>query len=119
MRRMGRIHGRSDDMLIVRGVNLFPSQVEAALMREDRFAPHYRLTLTRPERLDELDVEIEIRPELAGGLTDELKHELEARAAHLLKAYVGVTAGVAVVAPDTVERSQGKAKRVHDLRPKE
>jgi len=119
MRRIGRIKGRSDDMLIVRGVNLFPSQVEAALMRDGRFAPHYLLELHRRNRLDDLDIEVEIRPELAGALDSNLRAELEASAAHLVKAYVGVTATVRVVEPHTIERSQGKARRVRDLRPKD
>jgi len=119
MRRIGRIKGRSDDMLIVRGVNLFPSQVEAALMRDQRFAPHYLLELHRRNRLDDLDIEVEIRPELAGGLDAALRAELEAKGAHSVKAYVGVSARVRVVEPNTIERSQGKAKRVRDLRPKD
>jgi len=116
MRRMERIRGRSDDMLIIRGVNVFPSQIEAVLAQEQRLAPHYVLELRRPDRLDELDVVVETR---AGGQlsADELS-ELERKAEHLIKAYVGVTTRVRVVEPGTVERSQGKAKRVLDLRPR-
>jgi phenylacetate-CoA ligase len=119
MRRMERVKGRSDDMLIIRGVNIFPSQIEALLAHEQRLAPHYVLELRRPERLDELDVVVETRKALAGKLTAADYAELERKAEHLVKAYAGVTARVRVVEPGTIERSQGKAKRVVDLRPKD
>ena len=118
MRRLERMKGRSDDMLIVRGVNVFPSQIEAALAREESLAPHYLLELRRPDRLDELDVVVELRASIAGRLNSQEIAELERRAEHLIKAYVGVTTKARVVAPGTIERSQGKAKRVVDLRPR-
>jgi len=118
MRRLERMKGRSDDMLIIRGVNVFPSQIEAALAREERLAPHYLLELRRPDRLDELDVVVELRASIAGRLNSQEIAELERRAEHLIKAYVGVTTKARVVAPGTIERSQGKAKRVVDLRPR-
>jgi phenylacetate-CoA ligase len=118
MRRMERVRGRSDDMLIIRGVNVFPSQIEAVLAQEKRLAPHYMLELRRPDRLDELDVVVETRPTPGGKLQAEQLAELERKAEHLIKAYVGVTTSVRVVEPGTIERSQGKAKRVLDLRPK-
>ena len=114
MRRLERIHGRSDDMLIIRGVNVFPTQIEAALAREERLAPHYVLELRREGALDALDVLVEARIGADGDAAD-----LAGRAEHLIKAYVGVTTNVRVVAPGTIERSQGKAKRVIDLRPKQ
>ncbi len=114
MRRLERIHGRSDDMLIIRGVNVFPTQIEAALAREERLAPHYVLELRREGALDALDVLVEARIGADNDATD-----LVGRAEHLIKAYVGVTTNVRVVAPGTIERSQGKAKRVIDLRPKQ
>jgi phenylacetate-CoA ligase len=114
MRRMERVKGRSDDMLIVRGVNVFPSQIEAVLARENRLAPHYVLELRRPERLDELDVVVETRP----GLNSTEHEDIARNAEHLIKAFVGVSTRVRVVAPGTIERSQGKAKRVIDLRGK-
>jgi phenylacetate-CoA ligase len=117
MRRMERVMGRSDDMLIIRGVNVFPSQIEAVLAQEKRLAPHYVLELRRPERLDELDVVVETRPD-AGKLSDTERAELAKAAEHLIKVYVGVTTRVRVVDPGTIERSQGKAKRVIDLRKK-
>jgi phenylacetate-CoA ligase len=118
MRRMERVRGRSDDMLIIRGVNVFPSQIEAVLAQEKRLAPHYMLELRRPDRLDELDVVVETRPTPGGKLQAEELAELERKAEHLIKAYVGVTTSVRVVEPGTIERSQGKAKRLLDLRPK-
>jgi phenylacetate-CoA ligase len=118
MRRMERIRGRSDDMLIIRGVNVFPSQIEAVLAQEKRLAPHYVLELRRPDRLDELDVVVETRANTGGQLPATELTELERQAEHLIKAYVGVTTRVRVVEPGTIERSQGKAKRVIDLRPK-
>jgi phenylacetate-CoA ligase len=116
MRRMERVKGRSDDMLIVRGVNVFPSQIEAALGKDERLSPHYVLELKRPDRLDELDVVVEIRPSLAGKFTADEIVAAEHNVEHLIKAYVGVTAKARIVPPGTIERSQGKAKRVIDLR---
>jgi phenylacetate-CoA ligase len=118
MRRMARLKGRSDDMLIIRGVNVFPSQIEAVLAAEERLAPHYVLEVSRPQRLDELDVVIELRPTFAGQLTTAAHTALERHAEHLIKAHVGVTASVRVVPPETLERSQGKAQRVIDKRPR-
>ena len=118
MRRMERVRGRSDDMLIIRGVNVFPSQIEAVLAQEKRLAPHYVLELRRPDRLDELDVVVETRATAGGKLSATELANLERKAEHLIKVYVGVTTRVRVVEPGTVERSQGKAKRVLDLRPK-
>ncbi|HEY0185338.1 MAG TPA: phenylacetate--CoA ligase PaaK [Rhodopila sp.] len=119
MRRIDRIHGRSDDMLIIRGVNVFPSNIEAVLAGDERLSPHYLLELRRPGSLDELDVIVETRATLGGLLSSDAMTELERRAEHSIKALVGVTAKVRVVEPGTLERSQGKAKRVIDLRPKD
>jgi phenylacetate-CoA ligase len=114
MRRMERIKGRSDDMLIIRGVNVFPSQIEAALAGEEELAPHYVLEVRRPDRLDELEVVVETRT----ALTPDAAIVLADRAVHLIKTHVGVTTRVRAVAPGTIERSQGKAKRVLDKRPR-
>jgi len=119
MRRMERVKGRSDDMVIIRGVNVFPSQIEAELAKEEKLAPHYVLELRRPARLDELEVVVEMRKSWGGKLTAAQQAELEQNTEHKIKAYVGVTTRVRVVEPGTIERSQGKAKRVIDLRPKD
>jgi phenylacetate-CoA ligase len=114
MRRMERVTGRSDDMMIVRGVNVFPSQIEEVLLKDERLAPHFVIELRRVERLDEITVVVEARPEADDGVFASCDREL----AHHIKATIGVTAAVRTVKPGTVERSLGKAKRVIDLRPK-
>jgi phenylacetate-CoA ligase len=114
MRRMERIGGRSDDMLIIRGVNVFPSAIEAVLAKDAKLAPHYVLELRRPGSLDELDVVVETR----AALGDAERADTERRAEHQIKVFAGVTTKVRAVEPGTLERSQGKAKRVLDLRPK-
>jgi phenylacetate-CoA ligase len=118
MRRIERVKGRSDDMLIIRGVNVFPSQIEAVLGQEPQLAPHYVLEVRRPQSLDELDVLVEMRPELAGKLSADDVAALCRKADHLIKAYIGISTTVRVLEPGTIERSQGKAKRVIDKRPK-
>ncbi|HET7714220.1 MAG TPA: AMP-binding protein, partial [Bauldia sp.] len=118
MRRIERIKGRSDDMLIIRGVNVFPSQIEAALALDPRLAPYYLLEVTRPHRLDELAVVVEARPD-AAPIGAETRTALEREAEHLIKGHVGVSCAVRVVPPGTIERSEGKAKRVIDRRPKD
>jgi phenylacetate-CoA ligase len=118
MRRIERIKGRSDDMLIIRGVNVFPSQIEAVLAQDGKLAPHYILEVRRDGPLDELDILVETRAELSGVLSEQGHAELARKAEHVIKTFVGVTATVRVMAPGTIERSQGKAKRVIDRRPK-
>ena len=118
MRRIERVKGRSDDMLIIRGVNVFPSQIEAVLGQEPQLAPHYVLEVSRPHSLDELDVLVEMRPELGGKLDAGQIEDLAKKADHLIKAYIGISTTVRVLEPGTIERSQGKAKRVIDRRPK-
>jgi len=112
MRRMEKITGRSDDMVIVRGVNLFPTQVEEQILRFDALAGHYQIVLTREGRMDEMTVLVEARPEAFGPAADEQGRDL----AHRIKELVGVTARVEVVAPGGIERSLGKARRVVDRR---
>lgn len=110
--RIGRIVGRTDDMLIVRGVNVYPSQIEHALLGVPELAPHYLLVLRRESALDTLEVRVEPRPEAAGG---DLA-TLAARARRRIHEVVGINAEVTVLPPKSLERSVGKAKRVLDLR---
>jgi phenylacetate-CoA ligase len=115
MRRMEKITGRSDDMIILRGVNVFPSQVEEQILRVDGLAPHYQLVLTRAGRLDAMTVRVEA--EL--GLWEKERRAALARAlANHIKGAIGVSTEVEVVDPGVIERSTGKAKRVVDLRAK-
>jgi phenylacetate-CoA ligase len=113
--RMSRVVGRSDDMLIVRGVNVFPSQVEEALLRVEGTAPHYLIEISRPGTLDEAVVKVEVRP---GDFRDEMREmiELRDRIDREIHAVTGVRMTVELVAPNTLERSAGKAKRVLDHR---
>jgi phenylacetate-CoA ligase len=113
MRRMERVMGRSDDMMIVRGVNVFPSQIEEIILKDQRLSPHFVIELRRTGRLDEITVIVEARPDVEGAYAD-CDYDLT----HHIKASVGVTAVVRTVRPGTVERSLGKAKRVIDLRSK-
>ena len=115
MRRMQKVTGRSDDMLIIRGVNLFPSQIEESLLQDERLSPHYRLEVRRSGRLDELRVVVEARAGAADGWTREAAGRDLARR---IKSRLGITSDVKVVEPESLERSSGKAKRVVDLRPR-
>ena len=115
MRRMEKITGRSDDMMIVRGVNVFPSQIEELILGHEELSGHYQVVLTRQGRLDQMDVRVEARPEGGGGGVDEVAARLGER----IKGLIGVTARVMLAAPGEIERSLGKARRVIDLRPKQ
>jgi len=119
MRRMARITGRSDDMMIIRGVNVFPTQIEEMITKQPKLSPHYILELRREGRLDTLDVIVEMRADLAGKLSSAEREAEENLLEHHIKSYIGVTTKVHVVDPGRVERSQGKARRVLDLRPKD
>jgi phenylacetate-CoA ligase len=108
-RRMDKVTGRTDDLMIVRGVNVFPSQVEEQILAVEGLSPHYLCVLTRPGSLDELTVRVEAADEpydagLAARLEQRIKHR------------IGVTARVEVVSPYALERSLGKAKRISDQR---
>jgi len=118
MRRMARVTGRTDDMLIIRGVNVFPSQIEEILLKQQWLAPHYVLEVSRDGHLDDLDVVVERRPEMPGPLSVAASSALAQDVERLIKGYVGVTTKVRVVEPGTVQRSQGKAVRVIDKRSK-
>jgi phenylacetate-CoA ligase len=119
MRRMARITGRSDDMMIIRGVNVFPTQIEEMITKQPKLSPHYILELRREGRLDTLDVIVEMRADLAGKLSAAEREAEESLLEHHVKSYIGVSTKVHVVDPGRVERSQGKARRVLDLRPKD
>jgi phenylacetate-CoA ligase len=116
LRRIEKITGRSDDLIIVRGVNLFPTQIEELILTDKRLAPHFLIELRRDQRLDRMTVRVEARADAA----DESArigsaHEL----AHRIKSLIGITVDVQTVPPGGVERSIGKAKRIVDLRPKD
>jgi phenylacetate-CoA ligase len=113
--RMGRVVGRSDDMLILRGVNVFPSQIEEALLRVGGTAPHYLIEVFRPGALDEAVVKVEVRP---GDFSDEMRHmvELRDRIDREVHAVTGIRMKIELVPPNTIERSAGKARRVLDHR---
>jgi phenylacetate-CoA ligase len=115
LRRIRRIGRRSDDMLIIRGVNVFPSQVETALLRVEGTLPHYQIVLTRDKGLDQMEVKVEVTPELFSDeirALEALQHKLEASIENIL----GLRVKVTLAEPRTLARSEGKAKRVTDLR---
>ena len=114
MRRMAKVMGRTDDMLIIRGVNVFPSQIEALIVGQPHLAPQYALEVRREGALDHLEVIVELDPQIANvaPVRDEAARDLQRR----IKSYIGVTASVIVSNPGTIERSVGKAKRVVDRR---
>jgi phenylacetate-CoA ligase len=113
MRRLAKVTGRSDDMVIIRGVNVFPTQIEEQILRCDGLAPHFLSELRRVERLDNLRVLAEARPSHA----EESVREAQARLlASYIKSVIGLGAEVVVLTPGQLERSAGKAKRVVDLR---
>jgi phenylacetate-CoA ligase len=113
--RMERVSGRSDDMLIIRGVNVFPSQIESVLMNIEGVEPHYLLIVDRQGALDTLEVHVEVREEV---FSDEVKNlqSLGRRIEKDIKDLLGVNAGVKLVEPKTIQRSEGKAQRVIDKR---
>jgi phenylacetate-CoA ligase len=116
MRRMRKITGRSDDMMIVRGVNVFPSQIEELILQRPELAPHYLCELHKDGPLDSLTVRVELK---AGGAADSATVAgAQAALAHAIKSYVGVSASVRIEPTGTIERSAGKARRVVDLRPR-
>jgi phenylacetate-CoA ligase len=113
MRRMEKITGRSDDMIILRGVNVFPTQIEEQVLRVGGLSPHFEIELSRGGRLDEMSVRVERAPG-AEGAAEAAARELQ----HHIKSVVGVSARVTVCEPGALPRSEGKAKRVIDKRPK-
>ena len=122
MRRMEKVTGRTDDMLIIRGVNVFPSQIEELILKDDRFAPHYQLEVHKEGPLDRLTVNVESRAPAEGGMAEGGMADESAAAAmsrdlsHHIKSMIGISAKVVIKAQGAVERSMGKAKRVVDHR---
>jgi phenylacetate-CoA ligase len=116
MRRIEKITGRADDMIILRGVNVFPTQIEELILEDRRLAPHFVLELRRDGRLDAMAVKVEARADAADAAT---RAAAAASLAHRIKALIGISVEVAAEAPGAIERSIGKAKRIVDLRPKD
>jgi len=112
MRRMEKVTGRSDDMLIVRGVNVFPTQIEELVLARDELSGHYQIELTRMGRMDEMLIRVEARPDGFGASDSGMALVL------MVKERIGITARVEVLPPGGIERSLGKARRVIDRRPK-
>jgi phenylacetate-CoA ligase len=116
MRRMEKITGRSDDMMIVRGVNVFPSQIEELILKQPALAPHYQCILKKDGPMDSLTVAVEVRPGI--GATDSEAKQAAAGLAKDIKTYIGSSARIELRDEGGIERSLGKAKRVVDLRGK-
>ncbi len=115
VRRMRRIASRSDDMFIIRGVNVYPSQVEAALLAVEGVLPHYLIILTREKGLDAMEVQVEVTPEMFSDKIGALE-DLEARMAQALERLIGIRVQVRLVEPHSIQRSEGKATRLIDRR---
>ncbi|GAB6161535.1 phenylacetate--CoA ligase [Desulfothermus naphthae] len=115
--RMNKVLGRSDDMLIIRGVNVFPSQIESILLETEGLTPHYQLILRRENSMDTLEVQVEVDENI---FSDKIKNlqQLEAKIQKNIKEFLGVTTKVKLVEPKSIMRSEGKAKRIIDLRDK-
>ncbi|MFB3777179.1 MAG: phenylacetate--CoA ligase family protein [Bryobacteraceae bacterium] len=115
LRRIRRITRRSDDMFIIRGVNVFPSQVETALLAVEGTVPHYLIILTREKGLDQMEVQVEVTPEVFSDKIGALE-QLQARLVHALDQVLGIRVEVRLVEPRGIQRSEGKAKRLIDRR---
>ena len=115
LRRIKRISRRTDDMMIIRGINVFPSQIEAALLAVEGTLPHYQILVDRVKGLDELEVQVEVTAEFFGDTVGALE-QLRQRLSHAVERVIGLRARVRLVEPHTLQRSEGKAKRVLDKR---
>jgi phenylacetate-CoA ligase len=111
---MAKVMGRTDDMLIIRGVNVFPSQIEELIVGQIHLAPHYLLEVHREGALDRLDIRVELDPRVAN--VEPVRQDATKDLERCIKSYIGITASVIVCNPGTIERSVGKAKRVFDRR---
>ena len=117
MRRMEKITGRSDDMLIIRGVNVFPSQVEEQILTLPELSPHYQLELRRDGHMDNVVVNVEVRSEF-DHIDDDTRDEIARALNHKIKSYIGISTKIKLLDPESITRSLGKAQRVVDRRPK-
>jgi phenylacetate-CoA ligase len=115
LRRIKRIGRRSDDMFIIRGVNVFPSQVEAALLKVEGTLPHYQIILTRDKGLDNMEVQVEVTPDVFSDTVGALE-KIRKDIAHAIQQILGISVRLSLVQPHTIQRSEGKAKRVIDQR---
>lgn len=115
IRRVQRISRRSDDMVIIRGVNVYPSQVETALLAVEGTLPHYQIILSRHEGLDHMEVQVEVTPEFFSDTVSGIEN-LQAQLAHSLETVLGIRVDTRLVEPNTLQRSEGKARRVLDQR---
>ena len=116
MRRIEKITGRSDDMIILRGVNVFPTQIEEQILKCQGLAPHFQIELARSGRMDNMTVHVECAPDMSD---DPARAKSAKELAHHIKSVVGVSTKIEVKDPNSITRSDGKAKRVIDNRPKE
>ena len=116
MRRLDKIVGRADDMLIIRGVNIFPTQVEELILRVPQLTPQYQLIVSREGHLDALEVQVEVRTDVWPQLSAADLAALAKNLQHHIKSYIGVSAAVVALAPNAIERTVGKARRVVDKR---
>ncbi len=115
-RRMGRVTGRSDDMMIIRGVNVYPSQIEAILMETNGLSPHYLIVLDRVDNLDVLEIQVELADDFMVGGDVKALQLITSALTHRIKEFLGVSAQIRLVEPRSISRSEGKAKRVLDKR---
>jgi len=115
LRRIQRIGRRSDDMFIIRGVNVYPSQIETALLKVEGTLPHYQIILTREKGLDEVEVQVEVTREVFGDTVGALE-QVQRRLSHSVEQLTGLRVNLRLVQPKTIQRSEGKAKRVIDQR---
>ncbi|GGB83941.1 phenylacetate-coenzyme A ligase [Marinobacterium zhoushanense] len=113
MRRIDKITGRSDDMLIIRGVNVFPTQIEEQILRIPELAPHYEIIVSRNGNLDQMEIKVELKPNAVG---IDAEPRVIKELTHHIKSYIGISTRINVGAPGSLPRSEGKAKHVNDLR---
>jgi phenylacetate-CoA ligase len=118
MRRMEKITGRTEDMIILRGVNLFPTQIEELILRTPALSPHFQCVLTREGRLDGMTVTVERRPEATPEAAAAAAEELQQHVKATIGVTIGVTIEVSAMEPGSIERSMGKLRRILDHRPR-